>query len=170
MLAEAAIACFYAAIPYEMLSAAEMARAALPRAPSVRARFLAATAMGMAQVLGGEAAAGAAALREAGSLAEDHPELGEDLTLLHWLAIAPMFLREAGAGRSLLSRALSTARGRAAVGALPFLLNLAARDQTTTDRCAVAEATYGEAIELARETGQQGELGFGLAGLAWLQA
>jgi DNA-binding CsgD family transcriptional regulator len=34
----------------------------------------------------------------------------------------------------------------------------------------VAEATYREAIDLARESGQQTELVFGLAGLAWLQA
>ena len=34
----------------------------------------------------------------------------------------------------------------------------------------MAEATYREAIDLARESGQQTELTFGLAGLAWLQA
>ena len=45
-----------------------------------------------------------------------------------------------------------------------------ARDQATTDRWAIAEATYEEAIGLARESGQQSELTFGLAGLAWLQA
>jgi hypothetical protein len=50
------------------------------------------------------------------------------------------------------------------------MLNLLARDQATTDRWAVAEATYREAIELARESGQRTELPFGLAGLAWLQA
>ena len=53
---------------------------------------------------------------------------------------------------------------------LPFVLNLIARDQATTDRWAVAESTYREAIGLARESGQQIELAFGLAGLAWLQA
>jgi len=62
------------------------------------------------------------------------------------------------------------ARARAAVGVLPFVLNLIARDQATTDRWAVAEATYNEAIGLARESGQQTDLAFGLAGLAWLQA
>ena len=50
------------------------------------------------------------------------------------------------------------------------MLNLIARDQATTDRWAIAEATYQEAISLARESGQQTELTFGLAGLAWLQA
>ena len=56
------------------------------------------------------------------------------------------------------------------MGALPILLIHLARDQATTDRWAAAEATYDEAIQLARETGQRTELAFGLAGLAWLQA
>jgi DNA-binding CsgD family transcriptional regulator len=50
------------------------------------------------------------------------------------------------------------------------VLNLLARDQATTDRWAVAEATYREAIDLARESDQRTELVFGLAGLAWLDA
>jgi ATP/maltotriose-dependent transcriptional regulator MalT len=50
------------------------------------------------------------------------------------------------------------------------VLNLIARDQATTDRWSVAEATYRESIELARESGQQAELVFWPAGLAWLQA
>ena len=87
-----------------------------------------------------------------------------------WLAVGPLFLREAGTERSLLEPVLRTARARTAVGALPFMLNLVARDQATTDRWAIAEATYQEAIGLARESGQQTELAFGLAGLAWLQA
>ena len=98
------------------------------------------------------------------------PELGDDLQLLPWLTLGPIFLRETGAGRPLLAQALRTARARAALGALPFVLNLLARDQATTDRWAVAEATYQEAIALARETEQRTDLGFGLAGLAWLQA
>jgi DNA-binding CsgD family transcriptional regulator len=56
------------------------------------------------------------------------------------------------------------------LGAMPFVLNLIARDQATTDRWTVAESTYREAIELAIESDQRTELVFGLAGLAWLQA
>ena len=70
----------------------------------------------------------------------------------------------------LLEHALRTARAHAAVGALPFVLNLIARDQAATDHWAVAGATYQEAIALARESGQQAQLAFGLAGFAWLQA
>ena len=170
MLADAASACFYAGNPAAMLSAAERARAALPENPSARARFLAAIAVGMARILGGDAAVGAEAVHEAITLAESSADLGDDLQLIPWFAIGPLFLRETGAGRSLLEHALRTARARAAVGALPFVLNLIARDQATTDRWAIATATYQEAIYLARESGQQTELTFGLAGLAWLQA
>lgn len=170
MLAEAASACFYAGDPTEMLSVAERARVRLPDDASPRARFLAASAVGMAHILGGDAAAGAEAIHEAVVVAESEPELRDDMYLLPWLAVAPIFLREAGVGRSLLEHALATARARAAVGALPFVLNLIARDYATTDRWALAEATYREAIDLARESGQRTELVFGLAGLAWLEA
>jgi DNA-binding CsgD family transcriptional regulator len=170
MLAEAAFACLVAGNTAEMLSVAERARARLPGSPSVRARFLAAITTGMARILGGDAAAGAEGIHEAIALAVDSAELRDDLQLIPWLALGPLFLRETGAGRPLLEHALRTARDRAAVGALPFVLNLIARDQAATDRWAVAESTYQEAIGLARESGQQTELTFGLAGLAWLQA
>jgi len=170
MLAEAAIACLYAGNPLQMLSVAERAQAALPAHPSVRARFLAAMSAGMARILGGDAAAGAEILHQAVAIAEDSASLREDFQLIPWLALGPIFLRQTGAGRPLLEHALRTARARAAVGALPFVLNLIARDQASTDLWAAAAATYQEAIELARESGQQAELTFGLAGLAWLQA
>jgi DNA-binding CsgD family transcriptional regulator len=170
MLAEAAVACLYAGNPAQMLAVAERARAVLPAHPSPRARFLAQMSAGMAAILGGDAAAGAEAVHQAVALAESSAGLREDLQLLPWLALGPIFLRQTGAGRPLLEHALRTARARAAVGALPFVLNLIARDQAATDRWAAAGATYQEAIELARESGQQTELTFGLAGLAWLQA
>jgi DNA-binding CsgD family transcriptional regulator len=170
MLADATFAYFGAGKPAEMLTAAQEACAALPAQPSARARFVAATALGMARIMGGDAAAGAQAILEGVGLAESSPQLLEDPELLPWLTLGPMFLRETGAGRPLLDRALEIARERTALGALPLVLNLLARDQATTDRWPVAEATYQEGIALARETGQQTDLGLGLAGLAWLQA
>jgi DNA-binding CsgD family transcriptional regulator len=170
MLADAASACLSAGNSTEMLVVAERARAILPADASPRASFLAGITAGMARILGGDAAAGAEDLHEAIKLAESSADLREDLQLLPWLAMGPMFLRETGAGRSLVDDALRTARDRAAVGALPYMLNLIARDQAATDRWAVAEASYLEAIDLARESGQQTGLAFGLAGLAWLQA
>jgi DNA-binding CsgD family transcriptional regulator len=169
MLAEAAFACFLAGNPAEMLAVAERARALLTRSAPVRTRFLADIALGMARIIGGDAAAGAAAVHEAVTLAESSPDLREDLQLMPWLTLGPLFLRQTGAGRQLLDHALRTARDRAAVGALAFVLNLIARDQANTDRWALAEASYREAIDLARESGQQTELAFGLSGLAWLQ-
>jgi DNA-binding CsgD family transcriptional regulator len=170
LLAEAANACLYAGDAAKMLSAAQRARGLLPAGASTRTRFLAAIALGMAGIFGGDAAPGANAIREAITLVEDSAELLDDPRMLSWLAIGPIFLREAGAGRSLLDRALTAARERAAVGALPFLLCLIARDQATTDRWAIAESTYREAIELARESDQRTDLVLGLAGLAWLEA
>jgi DNA-binding CsgD family transcriptional regulator len=170
MLAEAACACFNAADPVRMLAAAERAQAALPADPSPRARFLASMSVGMARILGGDAAVGAEAVRQAVTLAESSASLREDLQLIPWLALGPMFLRQTSAGRPLLDDVLRIARAHAAVGALPFALNLVARDQAATDRWAEAGATYQEAIGLARESGQRAELTFGLAGLAWLQA
>ena len=170
MLAEAAAGCFAAGDAAAMMLSSERARAQLRDGARARARLLAATAYGMAHILGGDAERGAISLREAVRVAEAAPELREDTRLLPWLVLAPVFLREASTGRELIEQALEAARAQAAVGTMPFALNLIARDQATTDRWAVAEATYSEAIELARETGQQAELAFGLAGLAWLQA
>jgi len=170
MLAEAASACFHAGDPVKMLAVAEGARARLPDHPSARATFLAAIALGMARVIGGDAAAGAESIQEAIALAEGSPELRDDVGLLPWLAVGVLTLRRSGSDRALLDRALSSARERTAIGTLPFVLNLIARDQATTDRWALAEASYREAIELARESDQQTQLVLGLAGLAWLDA
>src|SRR5271165_1269781 len=170
MLAEAALACFLAGNPVEMLSVAGRSQSVLPADPSPRARFLAGMTAGMARIIGGDAAAGAEAVHEAVTLAERSADLRGDLQLIPWLTLGPLFLRQTGAGRPLLEHALRTARAHAAVGALPFVLKLIARDQAATDRWAVAGATYQEAIDLARESGQQTELAFGLAGFAWLQA
>jgi DNA-binding CsgD family transcriptional regulator len=170
MLAEAVVACFAAGKPADMLSAAQRAEAALTDGTSIRSRFMAETALGMARVLGGDAALGAEALHRGIALAADAPELKDDVQLLPWLALGPVFLRKANVGRSALAEALEIARARAALGELPFVLFLLARDQATSDRWAVAEATYEEAIAIAREADQRTDLGFGYAGLAWLQA
>ncbi|MET0685757.1 MAG: LuxR C-terminal-related transcriptional regulator, partial [Solirubrobacteraceae bacterium] len=170
MLADAGCACLYAGEAEQMLATAERAAALADGGVSPRSRFLASASLGMAQVLGDDAAAGTRNIHAAIALAEDDPALRDDPELLPWLAIGPIFLRERGSGRPLVDHALDAARRRAAVGALPRVLNLIARDQATTDHWARADATYREAIDLARESGQQTELAFGAAGLAWLQA
>ena len=170
MLAEAAVASLYAGNPAEMQSAAERAVDMLPPDAGIRTRFLAAMTAGMARIFGGDAAAGAKAINEAVTIAENSAEVREDLRLIPWLTLGPLFLRQTGAVRALLEYALQSVRARAAVGALPHVLNLIARDQAATNRWAAAGATYQEAIALARESGQHCELTSGLAGLAFLQA
>jgi DNA-binding CsgD family transcriptional regulator len=86
------------------------------------------------------------------------------------VSVGPMWLREIGSGRDLIERANERARGLAALGLLPHVLNFLGRDQATTDQWQAAEATFDEAIRLARETGQRSELAAALAGIAWLEA
>jgi DNA-binding CsgD family transcriptional regulator len=170
MLAQAVHGCFYAGDTPAMVAAADRAVALADGLDSRRATFFAAMAHAMALVAVGEGEAGMAAARRAVDILEESDELRDDPRLLAWAALGPMWLRETGAGRGLIERAFEGARGQAAVGTLPSLLHQLARDQATTDRWAAAEAGYGEAIRLARETGQRAELGAALAGLAWLEA
>jgi DNA-binding CsgD family transcriptional regulator len=170
LLAEATAACFYAGEVRSMLKASRRAVERLAPDASDRARFLAAAAHGIAETVGGDAGAGAASIRSALDLALRAPELDQDTQLLPWLVVTPIFLRESEAGRELLKRALQQARAQAALGALPFVLNLIGRDYATTDRWSEAEAIYQEAATLARETGQRTELPFSLSGLACLYA
>jgi DNA-binding CsgD family transcriptional regulator len=118
----------------------------------------------------GEGESGPAAVRRAVAILEASDELRDDPRLLAWAAFGPLFLRDAHAGRGLIEHALERARGEVAVGILPSLLHHLARDQSTTDQWPAAEASFDEAIRLARETGQRSELGASLAGLAWLEA
>ncbi|HXY44897.1 MAG TPA: helix-turn-helix transcriptional regulator, partial [Acidimicrobiales bacterium] len=82
----------------------------------------------------------------------------------------PLWLREAAEGSALVDRALVVARTRSAAGVLPWVLSHVAVDRATTDRWAEAEAAFYEAIDLARESGQEAELANSLARLAWLEA
>lgn len=170
MLAQAVHGCFYAGATPAMVSAAARAAELAEQAGSRRAQFLAAVAQGQALVADGQGEAGAGEVRRAIALFEASDELLGDPWLVTWAAIAPLWLREAATGRQLIERAFESARGQAAVGALPSLLHALARDQATTDQWSAAEASYDEAIRLARETGQEVELGAALAGLAWLEA
>lgn len=169
LLAEAAIACFFAGRPALMLAVAEQAQGRLRATSSLRARFYASMARGMAFILGGDGEAGAREIRKAGSLAYS-PDISEDPHRAAWLTMGQIWLRDGTASRSAVERALVSARSRAAVGALPFLLNHLARDQAGGEAWPSANACYGESIRLSHETGQQAELAMALAGLAILDA
>ena len=84
--------------------------------------------------------------------------------------MVPLYLRESGSARSLVDEAIDTARARAALGILPWLLNRVARDHAAAVEWSRASVEYDEAVRLAHETGQRTELGAALAGWAWLEA
>jgi DNA-binding CsgD family transcriptional regulator len=170
MLAEAVLACVYAGDQPGTLAASQRALEIAGRHRSQRTEFFAAMAHGMALVANGDGEAGAGAVRSAVAILEASGELPADPRALVWAALGPMWLREAEAGRSLIDRIVAQARSHAAIGALPPLLTNLGRDQATTDRWAAAEASYDEALRLARETGQRTEFVAALAGLAWLEA
>jgi DNA-binding CsgD family transcriptional regulator len=170
MLAEAVDAGYFAGDEQGMTRAARRARELIDDSSSVRARFLAATAEGMALVFAGEGQRGIDSIREAVALAEGSDDLRDDAHLLPWLVMGPLWLREAEAGRTLIEAAVESARAQTALGVLPWLLNRVARDHAASESWARAEIEYDEAMRLARETGQQVELAAALAGLAWLEA
>ena len=170
MLAEAADACAYAARPEPMLRAARQAWDAHGADADERERFLAHLALGMALIYNGHGEEGAGLVRAAVEILERSDDLFGDPRLLASAALGPLWLRERAQGRALIARAMASARSEGAVGTLPFTLWLAARDAATSDRWAVAEALYEEAIRLARETGQATALAAGLAGLACVHA
>jgi DNA-binding CsgD family transcriptional regulator len=170
MLAHAVHGCFYTGDTPAMVAAAERAVALADGQASGRTTFFAAMAHGMALVADGQGGAGAALARRAVEILEESDELRDDPELLAWAALGPLWLREADTGRGLIDRAFELARAQAAVGTLPNLLHLLARDQATTDQWTGAATSYDESIALGRETGQRVEVAASLAGLAWLQA
>ena len=105
ILAEAALACLYAGNPAEMAATAARIAEILPAYPSRRASFLASMTAGMAGIFGADAAAGAQAVQAAVTAAEASEQLREDVQLIPWLALGPLFLRQAApAGTCLTMR------------------------------------------------------------------
>src|SRR5205823_8928760 len=135
------------------LGAAERAHELVPAAGDTRTEYMAALALGVAKVMAGEPAM--EHFRRAVELVDSSGELPRDPRLLVWATLAPLFLREAEAGRAMIERALELAREQSAVGVLPYLLSQVARDDAMTNRWPEAEARYHEAAALARETGQR---------------
>ena len=168
--AHAVRASFYSGDAAAMMAAAQRAVELADGAASARAEFLSQMAFGVASVAVGDGHAGIAAARRAVEILERSDELRDDPWLLAWAGWGPLWLREAETGRHLLGRAFDEARTRAALGVLPGMLHVLARDQATTDAWLPAQASYEEAIRLSQETGQFVELAASLAGLAWLEA
>jgi DNA-binding CsgD family transcriptional regulator len=170
ILTDASAACFLACDTQAFATTARRVLEILPASASPATRLRAAVTTGVERIIGGDAAPGANALREAVAITDSHPELFEDPALLQWLAMGPLFLRESRGGGAHVELALTRARERAAIGSLAMVLGLSARDQAASDRARLGEATYREAITLSRESDQRTCLVFALSGLAWLQA
>src|SRR4029079_16577642 len=105
MLAQAVHGCFYAGATREMVEAAERAVSLAETLDSPRAAFFAAMAHAMALVAEGKGDAGAANARAAVEILERGEELREDPPVIAWVALGPLWLREAESGRSLIDRA-----------------------------------------------------------------
>jgi DNA-binding CsgD family transcriptional regulator len=170
MLAEATHACFYSGDGEKMLSTAKRADELVPADDRGRARFFASTALGIALVMAGDGEAGARALHEATDILDASEEMREDPRLLVWAAMGPLFVREAETSPARIDRALAYARERSAAGVLPGLLHNIGRAQAMSDAWPAAQASYDEAIRLARESGQRTEEAAAIAGLCWLEA
>ena len=168
LLAEAINAGFIAGDADGVADAARRAELMLDRDLDPTATALGTLASGMARVLAGRP--GAERVRTGVRLLEAAVDPDPGALPPAWLMFGPLYLREAGASRSLVRTALDTSRSQAAVGRLPGLLLLIARDGATTDRWAAAEADYAEAVDLAGELGQTTMLALSLAGLACLEA
>lgn len=144
-----------------------LADPAVRRASGPRAEAIASIAVGVARTLAG--GSGVDHLRHGVALLAGLP-IDEPRARSAWELVGPLYLRESGAGRELVQRAVSERREAAAIGDLPHLLFHLARADATADRWTRAEAAYGEAVALAGENGQATELAASLAGLCWLHA
>lgn len=172
LYAEAIEACYYLLDVPGAASVADRVEALLadpatPAGSGPRAEAIASIALGVARTLGG--GSGVDHLRRGVALLADLP-IDEPRARSAWELVGPLYLRESGAGRELVQRAVTERREAAAIGDLPHLLFHLARDDATGDRWTRAEAAYGEAVALARENGQATELAANLAGLCWLHA
>ncbi|WP_235921663.1 ATP-binding protein [Lentzea tibetensis] len=167
LLADAVNACFYLGDVTTGVELAHEIEQLLEQVTTPRARGLGQLAAGTARVLANRG--GADQIRAGTELLAVSGLLRDDRRRLPWLMVGPLFLRDADSGAEL-RRIVGEARAEAAVGTLPTLLFHVARDEATTNQWVRAEATYDEAIQLARETGQNTDLALCLAGLAWLQA
>jgi DNA-binding CsgD family transcriptional regulator len=167
-LADVIYGCFSECNTASAIAAADRVERLIGDCRTDVARIRGQMAIGVARILAGEA--GVQWIRTAVDALAVHPDLPEDPRRPHWQVIGTLFLREAGSGRDLMSRAVHDDRVRTALGALPTLLFHMARDDATTDRWASGLTGYDESIALARETGQSTDLAVSLAGLAWLQA
>jgi AAA ATPase-like protein len=110
MLAQAIHGAFYAGATRAMVSAADRATALARADMSPRAAFFVAMAQALARVADGDGEGGIAAAREGVEIFERTSDLRDDPRLLPWAVLAPLWIREAEAGRALIDVAFERAR------------------------------------------------------------
>ncbi len=169
LLADAIDSCFYLCDTQSALRAAHRINELIGPGVSATAARWGSLAAGVALILGEPGDRGPDLVRMAMGQQLDASE-DPDQWRFRWPLVGPLFLRETGTARAAMATAVRTVRHRAAVGMLPFLLTLVARDDSGTAGWADAEVGYTEAIQIARETGQLNDLALALAGLACLEA
>ena len=169
LLADTIDSCFYLCDTWSALRAAHRITELIGPGVSATAARWGSLAAGVALILGEAGNRGADLIRTAMDQPLDASEEA-DQWRFRWPLVGPLFLRETGPTRAAMATAVRTVRNRAAVGMLPFLLTLVARDDAGAANWADAEVGYTEAIQIARETGQLNDLALALAGLACLEA
>lgn len=170
LLADAVEACLYLCDAASALAAAErLVSLAADGTLADHTRRVSRLAAGIGYVLGGRADHGARLVRSAVEPGPLHPP-GRDPWRFSWTLVGPLFLREGGPSRAAMDTAVAAVRELSALGVLPLLLTLVAKDDATTHRWDAAESSYTEAIRLAAETGHTTDEALALGGLAWLDA
>ncbi len=166
LLAEAVYACYYLGDIPGALNLADRLDTLAGQVSTARARARAGAAAGAARMLAN--AGGQEQLRTAVRDLQALPPT-DDERHLPWLLTGLLFLRDTGS-QATAHRLVDQVRAQGAIGALSFMLFLVGRDEATSDRWPRAEATYTEAIALARECGNVTDLAMALSALAWLTA
>jgi DNA-binding CsgD family transcriptional regulator len=164
MLVEASEIASYAG---DVTPTAELGRraAALPVVDKA-GEFLSDLLQGMGWVAESDGRRGEPLLRRAIALAGTL----EDPRRLLWAGVAAFFVGDIDAGNALYARAVARARQEGAVGLLPQALECLAPVELLGGRLVAAEASAGEGLRLARDTGNDTSACRHLATLAHLAA
>lgn len=167
ILADAAEACEFAALPEHALRAAERARALCPR-DGGPPDFLADLRLGIASMLNGRPREGEECLSAALATFESSELLPSSPSHVAAAALAAAWLDRQAEALDLATRATALARESGALGLLPYSLELAAWVQARCGRWQQAYAAASEALPLTRERGQTAMTALELIHLTWI--
>jgi tetratricopeptide (TPR) repeat protein len=164
LLAAAVIPALRAGSP---LRACEIGTQAMGLAKGGPIEAAAALMLGTAQTFNGDLRSGRALLLHALELRE---QLFAEPELRTYLGAGLRLVGEHAHAREVLTQVISSARSRGAIGLLPYALVRLADVELDTGHWPAADVLLAEAASLARETGQNADLGLASGVLAWLAA